>query len=107
MVEISEVLKQFAEILKITPAEILEKEKNNEKDLIFEAEVFYGGGADLKKDVEEMLSNLEKESLKEELEMKMRALHEAEAEKNKEKAVGILKEISEINRKMQDIKNGR
>lgn len=106
-VEVEKILKQFAEILKSTPDEILEKEKNNEKDLIFEAEVFYGGGADLKKDIEEMFSNLEKEYLKEELEIKMRELHKAEENKNKEKAVEILKEISEINRKMQDIKNGR
>ncbi|MCC7160123.1 DNA primase [Candidatus Nomurabacteria bacterium] len=106
-VEVEKVLKQFAEILKSTEGEILQKEKNNEKDLIFEAEVFYENGADLKKDVLEMLENLEKESLKEELETKMRELHKAEENKNKEKAVEILKEISEINRKMQDIKNGR
>jgi DNA primase len=101
------VLKELAEILNVTSEKILEKTKDNVGDLIFEAEVFYGEGVDLKKDVKEMLGNLKEEYLKEELGRKMRELYKAEEEKNLEKSAQILKECQVLNNKIQEIKNGR
>ena len=86
---------------------LLEKTANSKEDLIFEAEVFYGSDVDLKKDVKELLDNLEEEYLKEKLLRKIQELHFSEEKKEKERTGQILKEISEINNKIQSIKNGR
>jgi len=99
------ILKELSETLGQPPGELLEKIKNTEGDLIFEAEVFYGDGQDIKKDTDEMLNNLKEEYLKEKLGIKMKELHEAENAKSLEKSKLILKEISEINNKIQEIKN--
>ena len=81
--------------------------ENNREDLIFEAEVFYGQGEGLEKDVGELLNNLKEESLKEELLRKMQELHFTEEKNEKDKALLILKEINEINNKIQNIKSGK
>lgn len=105
--EIDAILKEITEILNITEAEVFEKVANQKNDLIFEAEVFYGDGIDIKKDSQELLSNLKEEFLKEDLGRKMRELHDAEKEGDKEKSAKILKECQLLNGKIQDIKNGR
>lgn len=87
-----------------TKEEILKKNKDNKEDLIFEAEVFYDK-ASFDKDVYELLSNLKEEYLKEELAHKMRELYLAEENKDKDKSTLILKDINEINIKIQNIKN--
>ncbi|OGI75579.1 DNA primase [Candidatus Nomurabacteria bacterium RIFCSPHIGHO2_02_FULL_42_19] len=87
--------------------EVLNKYKDTKEDLIFEAEVFYGEGGNLDKDVEELLLNLKEESLREELGRKMRELYLAEENKNQTKPSQILKEIKEINDLIQNIKNNR
>jgi len=79
--------------------------KDRKEDLIFEAEVFYGADADVKRDVEELLRNLEEEHLKEALGVAMKDLHKAEEKKDPEKSKIILTQISDINNKIQDIKN--
>ncbi|OGI93871.1 DNA primase [Candidatus Nomurabacteria bacterium RIFCSPLOWO2_01_FULL_40_18] len=101
------ILKELSEVLHTTGAVLLEKTKKNEGDLIFEAEVFYEEGANLEKDVGEMLSNLKEEYLKEELEKKMRELHKAEEVKDREKSAEILKECQILSNKIQAIKNSR
>ena len=101
-----EILKELSEILNKNSKEILENYKKDKDDLIFEAEVFYGD-IPFQKDVEELLSNLKEEYLKKELGYKMRELHLAEEDKNKNKSTKILEEINEINQKIQNIKNGR
>ena len=101
------LLKEIAEIFKITIDEVLEKAKENKQDLIFEAEVFYGGDADIKKDSVELLSNLKEEYLKEELATKMRELNIAERDGDMEKSKKFLKECQVLNKRIQDIKNGR
>lgn len=106
-IDVDDVSKKMAEILKISPLELLEEAKDSRDDLIFEAEVFYGGDADLEKDVREMIGNLEEECLKEELERKMRELREAEEKKDSQKSAEILQECQVLNNKIQDIKNGR
>jgi hypothetical protein len=106
-IDIEKILKELADILGIPALELLEKTKDSEGDLIFEAEVFYGEGADILKDIEEMLSNLKEEYLKEELESKMRELHNAEEIKDTELSSKILKECQVLNSKIQNIKNGR
>jgi len=105
--DVENTIKKLADILKISPELVLENSKGSEGDLIFEAEVFYGGDADLKKDVEEMLSNLEEEYLKEELARKMRELYLAEEAGDPQKSNQILKECQLLNNQIQDIKNGR
>ncbi|MFA6257322.1 MAG: DNA primase [Candidatus Paceibacterota bacterium] len=86
---------------------LLEEVRSAEDDMIFEAEVFYEGGADVKKDAEEMVLNLKEEILKEELAGKMRELYRAEDEKDQVKSAEIFKLCQLINNQIQDIKNGR
>lgn len=105
--DISHTLGELAEILQISIDQVLEKAKDNKEDLIFEAEVFYGEGANVKKDTTEMLFNLKEEYLKEELGRKMRELHIAEEEGDKKRSHQILEECQVLNNKIQDIKNGR
>ena len=107
ILDVENILKEIAEILKITTDVILEKVKNNKEDLIFEAEVFYASDVDLKKDVSELLDNLKEEYFKDELSNKMQELHQAEIKKEDEKSILILREINEINNKIQNIKSGR
>lgn len=106
-IDVEKILKELAEILNEGVDKILGKTASNKEDLIFEAEVFYGADMDLRKDTEELLSNLKEESLKEELGNKMRELHVAEEHKEHEKSSEILKEVNDINNKIQNIKNGR
>jgi DNA primase len=84
--------------------EVYEKYKDAKEDLIFEAEVFYANSDDLKKSVNEMFLNLEEENINEELSKKM-----LELRRTKEEELGkrILQEINELNKKKEDIKNGR
>jgi len=106
-VDPEKILEKLAEILKTPSVKLLEKTNENKEDLIFEAEVFYGGGGEIEKDIAEMLFNLEEEYLKEELAEKMRELHDAEDTKDRERSVQILKECQILNNRIQDIKNGR
>ncbi|MBU1728075.1 DNA primase [Patescibacteria group bacterium] len=106
-IDIEEVSKQIADILKVEVDKIFEKTKDNKEDLIFEAEVFYGGDEDLKKEVDELLSNLSEECLKEELSDSMKELYIFETKKDSIKSAEILKKISILNNKIQNIKNGR
>lgn len=105
--DIEIVLSSLSDILKTNKEDVLNRIKGNENDLIFEAEVFYGDGVSLDKDIAEMLDNLGEEYLKEDLSQKMRELHMAEEDKDRDKSSQILKDISELNQKIQDIKNGR
>ncbi len=106
-VDSDSILLKLSELLKVDKGDLLKNAEESKNDLIFEAEVFYGRGADLKKDVSEMLLNLEEEYLKEELLRKMKELYLAEEGGNTEESSRILKEINEINNKIQNIKNGR
>ncbi|MFA5791824.1 MAG: DNA primase [Candidatus Paceibacterota bacterium] len=103
-IDVDNLLKEFTQILNTNVDYVLEKIKDNTANLIFEAEVFYGEGVDIKKDVNEMLSNLKEEYLKEELEKKMRELHMAEKEGDKERSSKILQECQELNRKIHENK---
>jgi len=102
--DVEKISKEIAMILNITEDQVLEEAKEEKRDLIFEAEVFYGEDTDVKKDAEELLFNLKEEYLKEELGTKMRELNEIEQVKDAIKSKSILKEISEINSKIQEIK---
>ena len=107
VLDVENILKEISEILKIEVNDVFKKVENNKEDLIFEAEVFYASDVDLKKDVSELLDNLKEEYFKEELSNKMQELHQAEIKKEIEKSIIILREINEINNKIQSIKSGR
>jgi len=107
IINIEKMTKELAEIFNIKENELLDKFKDNKEDLIFEAEVFYGENINLEKDVLELLDNLKEEYLKEELFCKMQELRILEIKKDNEKSNEILKEINEINKKIQNIKNSR
>ncbi|MBI5139290.1 DNA primase [Candidatus Nomurabacteria bacterium] len=107
ILDIEKVLSEIKSILEDDFDKLIKDMEESKEDLIFEAEVFYGGGLDFKKDIEELISNLEEEYLKEKLGYKMRELHTAEEHKEQNKAPEILKEINDINNKIQDIKNKR
>ena len=83
----------------------MKKARDNKEDLIFEAEVFYGGDVNLEKDVAELPKNLKEEYLKEELFHKMQELHISELAKDQNKSKQILLEINEINNKIHSIKS--
>ncbi len=107
MLDAENLLSEIASVLKIKENELLGKVEKNKEDLIFEAEVFYANNEDLKKDVFELLNNLKEEYLKEELANKIQELNITETKKENEKSSKILKEISEIKNKIEDLKNGR
>ncbi len=104
-VDVDLILKELADIFNKKESEVLLGKTENAPDLIFEAEVFYGGDADLKKDVRELLENLKLESLKEELSKKMRELKVAEGSKDVARSTQILKDCQVINEKIQNIKS--
>ena len=106
-IEVEKITQELAEILKIKEIDLFKNNEDNKEDLIFEAEVFYGGDIDLKKDVLELLDNLKEEYLKEELFGKMQELNVLEIKKDNKRSVEILQEINEINKKIQSIKNNR
>ncbi|MEK7097631.1 MAG: hypothetical protein AAB906_02180, partial [Patescibacteria group bacterium] len=118
-IDIEKITKDLTSILNIDENKMFERTINNKEDLIFEAEVFYGSDVDLIKDVNELLINLEEEYLKEDLFKKMQELHIYEEKKPARNASQgdtggdvtggrqILEEINEINKKIQNIKNGR
>ncbi len=83
--------------------EVCKKYEDIQQDLIFEAEVFYTNDENLEKSVAEMFLNLEEENINEELSKKMMELRKASSEES----VKILKEINDLNKKKEDIKNGR
>src|SRR3989344_2208356 len=85
----------------------LPEEKTDTDRILLEiSEVFYGS-APFDKDLEEMLLHLQVECLKEKLETKMRELGLVESAGEADKSSEILKEIAEINQKIQNIKSGR
>lgn len=84
--------------------EVIKKYENIKQDLIFEAEVFYTNNENLEKSVTEMFLNLEEENINEELSKKMLELKQTSDE---EKGKKILQEINELNKKKENIKNGR
>ncbi len=101
------LLEQIANVLGITKENLEERYSLLKEDLIYEAEVFYGDGIDLNRDVRELINNLIEENLREELARKMRELYEAEEARDVEKTQEILKECQIINNKIQDLKNSR
>ena len=78
--------------------------KNIKEDLIYEAEEFYSNNENLDKDINEMLLNVEEEYLNEELAEKMMDLQNL---KGKKEEIEILKNINEINKRKENIKNNR
>jgi DNA primase len=81
------------------------------EDLIYEAEGFYVNSDNLKKDVDEMLLSIEEEYLNEELMQIMiefKSLHrQGGASKDEKDEVEILKKITAINKRKEEIKNSR
>ena len=106
VLDYADLLNRFINITK-KGKDFIDKEKINKEDLIFEAEVFYQNDNDLKKDTEELLSNLEEEYLREKLADNIRILKNYDMEGDNEKSKKILEEINEINNKIQNIKNSR
>ena len=84
--------------------EVSKKYEEVEQDLVFEAEVFYTNNENLEGSVKEMFLNLEEENINEELNKKMLELRQMQ---NEEGSKRILQEINELNKKKEDIKNGR
>ena len=80
---------------------VLEKYLAAQNDLIFEAEVFYQNSADLKKDIDELLANLEEEKINEEL---LRKMQELRMIKDKREEIKLLGEIQDLNKKKHEKK---
>lgn len=84
--------------------QVAKKYEDSKEDLIYKAEVFYTNNENLEKSIKEMFLNLEEENINEELNKKMLELGQAS---NDEKGKIILKEINELNKRKEDIKNSR
>ncbi|KKS05177.1 MAG: primase protein [Candidatus Nomurabacteria bacterium GW2011_GWC2_41_8] len=84
--------------------EVYKKYEVVKQDLIFEAEVFYTNNEKLENSITEMFLNLEEENINEELSKKMLELRQTS---NEEIGKKILKEINELNKKKENIKNNR
>ena len=87
--------------LEKTLHKLLEKHRDKESDLIFEAEVFYGNNENLEKDIAELLTNLEEERINEELLQKMQELRSV---RDKDKEIKLLAEIQELNKQKHEKK---
>ncbi|MFA5751265.1 MAG: DNA primase [Candidatus Paceibacterota bacterium] len=107
IIKAEDILAKITEITNFSTEELLAKAEENNLDLIFEAEVFYEKKEDISTDIKEMIDNLEEEFLKNSLSEKMKELYIVETQKDKLKVDRILNEISEINKKIQKIKNSR
>jgi hypothetical protein len=105
--DLGKLITDIAEATNQTESELTDRFLPIKEDLIYEAEVFYGGGIDLKRDIVELINNLKEENLKEELARKMRELYLAEEAKDQEKVEEILKACQIINNKIQEIKSSR
>ena len=106
-IDIERTITETSRILNVSKDILLEKGSRDKEDLIFEAEVFYGADLHLQKDIDELLLNLEEEYLNEERLKKMQELHTYEEMRDREKGREVLQAISEINNKIQNIKNSR
>lgn len=84
--------------------QVKEKYKDIKEDLIYEAEEFYTNNENLEKDVHEMLLNIEEEYLNETL---LKHMTQLQNTKGTPEEMEILKKISEINNRREEIKNSR
>jgi DNA primase len=84
--------------------EASKKYEDTKEDLIYKAEVFYTNNENLENSIKEMFLNLEEENINEELNKKMTELRRSGDGDPGQK---ILQEISDLNKKKEDIKNGR
>ncbi len=107
LIDILKSKKEILEILNKKEEEIKLIWKDSLEDLIFEAEIFYGLNSNLENDFQELVLNLKEEYLREKLMRQMSFLKEYEEKKDIINANLILKEINQINKEIQDIKNGR
>jgi len=106
-ITIDELVKDITDILDVNKSDLFAVPDTEKNNLIFEAEVFYVGEIDLRRDIEELLRNLREETLKEELFIQVHKLREAEEKKEKDKADKILKRINEITNEIENFKNSR
>jgi len=90
--------KKDKELEKLLPG-LLEKYKDSENDLIFEAEVFYDDNVNLEKEIRELLANLDKERINEEL---LRKMQELRSVKDKDSEKKLLIEIQELNKQKHE-----
>ncbi len=103
-VDIEEIEKKVGEILGERYGELqvlLEKEKES---LLFETESYYGGLANLKRDVDELMVGLEEEQLKKEFGKVMLSLQKAEQKKDSSEILRFLEECQRISQRINTIK---
>ena len=100
-----------ADYNKIAASDFKQEAKNLDSsiknDFIFQAEMYYSDEGALKKEMEELLMNLEKEVLEEKLSGLMQSLRQVEQSKKEKEAEVILKECHEISKRINEIKNSR
>lgn len=105
LLNLSKVRARLKEIFGKESISSLEKIFEKEKDkMIFEAETIYEGSSNLEKDMEELLLNLERDTVKKKFEEKMRELYTAEREKDSERVIKLLKECQEMTAKLEFLK---
>ncbi len=80
-------------------AGILDKYKDRESDLIFEAELLYQDSENLEREIESLLANWEKEKINDEL---LRKIEQLRNTKDKQEEVRLLEEIQALNNKKHE-----
>lgn len=104
-----DILFTRGEVKRIIGFDILEKIEVELKDvagdMIFEAESYYPKSELLKKDIIELLKQLEIENLKKVFSVKMKEISEAEKAGNLDRAQMLLIECQGVSKKINDLKN--
>jgi DNA primase len=78
---------------------------NKKQDLIFQAEMYYAGSKDLKKDIFELMANLERKMLEENFQALTKTLKQAEKTGDPGKVEEILKKCQIISKRLEEIKH--
>ncbi len=104
---LEEISHEIAETLHLSPGQAEKEAAADAADLIFQAEIFYNGTADLPKDAQELLANLREEHLREELAQKMKELQSAEKSQDRALSAKLLKECQLVSQKIETVKNSR
>jgi DNA primase len=82
-----------------------EKNKEKKKELIFEAEIYYGDVEEIEKEFNELMYYLQSDILKEEFTFAMNELRTVEGKGDTEEAAKILKKCQDISKRINNLKH--
>lgn len=108
VLDVLEIEKKYQSIRGLDLVSVLEKiGEAEQKNIIFQTEIYYSNSENLKEEIDELLLNLEEQILEEQILEKNNALKKIEALSETEKIDSILKEYNILLNKLNEIKNRR